>query len=376
MPYLGRWAGVTFVEGGRVRRFDSAGADDFGGRTKPPKLAGLGGPVAEELRRAASEFAVHRGPVPPELISAFGVPPGPAEGLAVSGALVTVPLRGGPGYGVLAVAGDAPPDLDELHAFGERAVRAIAFSRAYQERATLARTLRAALVPPPLPAIAGLDLGAAYRPAQETTQIGGDFYDLTPRPDGRWALSIGDVCGKGVEAAVLTGQVRQSLRTASLITDEPRTALELLNETLLRSDGTTFATAAFGLLEPRPDGATLRLASGGHPAPLLLRDGEVTTIPVRGTLIGMLAEVSFQPAELDLRPGDVLLFYTDGAPEARGPGGILGPEPIVRMLADSGDLRAQAVTDRVLQLVMEHLHGWPHDDIALLALRCTPATAS
>ena len=376
MPYFGRWAGVTFVDGGRLRRFDSAGADDFAGRTKPLKLTELGSAAAAELRRASAGVVVHRGPVSPELIAALGVPPGPAEGLAGAGALVTAPLRSPSGYGVLAVAGADPPDLDELAAFADRAARAVAFARAYEERATLARTLRAALVPPPLPSIAGLDLGAAYRPAQETTQIGGDFYDLTSRPDGRWALSIGDVCGKGVEAAVLTGQVRQSLRTASLITDVPEAALELLNETLRRSDGTTFATALFGLLEPRSNGATLRLASGGHPAPLLLRGHEVSTVPVRGTLIGMLEDVSFQPAQLELRAGDVLLFYTDGAPEARGPGGMLGIEPIVRVLAHSADLRAQAVTDRISQLVMEHLHGWAHDDIALLVLRCTPAPAT
>jgi hypothetical protein len=370
VPYFGRWAGVTVVEGGGVRRVDSLGRDDLAGRTRPLKLAELG-PAADELRQATTDVRLHRGPVAPDVITAFGLPPGPAEGLAGSGVLVTAALGGAHGYGVLAIAADEPPDLGEVREFADRAARAMAFAHAYQERATLARTLRAALVPPPLPAIAGFDLGAAYRPAQETTQIGGDFYDLTPRPDGKWALSIGDVCGKGVDAAVLTGQVRQSLRTASLVTDDPVTALELLNETLLRTDGTTFATAAYGLLAPGPERATLQLASGGHPPPFLLRDGAVTALPVRGTLIGMLEEVSFAPAAVELRPEDVLLFYTDGAPEARGPAGMLGTEPIVRLLADSGGLRAQAIADRILQLVMEHLHGWPHDDIALLSLRRT-----
>jgi serine phosphatase RsbU (regulator of sigma subunit) len=322
---------------------------------------------------------VHRGLVDHDLVTALGLRAEPADTPSgvpgvpgVPGVVVTVPLATPVGYGVLALVAPQEPPVALVQAFAERAARAVAAAHAYEERATLAHTLRESLVPAPLPAIAGIELGAAYRPAQETTQIGGDFYDVTPCPDGRWAVSIGDVCGKGVEAAVLTGQVRQSLRTASLVTDDPGAVLHLLNETLRRTDGTTFATVAFGVLDAAPGRTCLRLSAGGHPQPLLLRDGTVRALPTRGTLIGMLPEVSFDVLEVALRPEDVVLLYTDGAADALGPTGVLGGEAIEAVLADSAGMRAQAITDRVLQLALEHVQSWPHDDIALLALRVLP----
>jgi serine phosphatase RsbU (regulator of sigma subunit) len=371
VPYLADWAGMTLVEGNRYRRIDSAGADGFAGDVRAPKLAGLGA-AAAELDAARSGIRTHPGPLAAEMLAAFAVPAGLAEGLADGrGVLTTVPLLVPSGCWVLALAGRAAPDADELTAFTERVGRALTAAHLYEERATLARTLRAALVPAPLPQVPGIQLGAAYRPAQETTQIGGDFYDVTPRPDGRWAVSIGDVCGKGVEAAVLTGQVRQSLRTASLVTDDPADALRIVNDTLLRTDGSTFATVAYGVLGAGPSEWQLRLAVGGHPPPLLFRGGSVAPLPVQGTLVGMLPEVSFETVDLALCPGDVVLLYTDGVIEARGRSGVLGTDPVAHLLADCADLTAQALCERLLQLVMEHLDGWPHDDIAMLALRCT-----
>ena len=272
---------------------------------------------------------------------------------------------------VLAVLGAGGSDA-ELDGLVRRSATAIANALFYDERATLAATLRGALVPAPLPRIDGVDLGASYRPALETTEIGGDFYEVVPAGD-EWALSIGDVCGKGVEAAVLTGQARQSLRTAALVTDDPTRTLGLVNESLLATDGSNFVTIVHGRL--RRDGELLRvrLASGGHPPPLLLRHGEVTAVPVRGSIVGMLRDVSFVGADVVLAPSDLLLMYTDGVTEARGRDGMLGVESVLDVLADSSGLVAQAVTERVLQLVLEHLDGRRHDDIAILALRSAVA---
>jgi hypothetical protein len=374
MSRYGAWAGVTLLDGIQLRRSDTAGTDDLGEHRRPLTTRDLSAEAAAVLSSATAQPMSYSAPVPAAVLSAFDVPAGSAERLERPGALlVTVPLTSAVGgRAVLAVLADRRPDLDELADLARRASRAMTTAAVYEEQATLARTLRDALVPAPLPSIPAVQFGASYRPAQEASQIGGDFYDVTPRPDGQWAMSIGDVCGKGISAAVLTGQVRQSLRTASLVTDNPAEALRLVNETLLRSDGTTFVTAMFGLLTVNGRDVRIRLATGGHPPPLLLRDGQVAPVPVRGTLIGMLADARFQAVDLQLQDGDLLVFYTDGVHEARGATGLLGIEPVLATLADCADLTAQAVTERLVQLVLEHLGDWPHDDIAVLALRAVP----
>jgi serine phosphatase RsbU (regulator of sigma subunit) len=274
-------------------------------------------------------------------------------------------------YGAaLVVAGPEPPNDAEFTDLARRGAVAIASALVYEERTALASTLRASLEPAPLPDIPGVELAASYRTAQESTQIGGDFYDVTVRADGTWALSIGDVCGKGVDAAVLTGQVRQSLRTAGLVSDDPVRTLRLVNDALVAHGGDNYVTLVYGLIRRVADGIRMRIASGGHPAPFIVGADGVRRVAARGTIVGMLPEVTFTPVEVALRPGDVMLLFTDGAPEARGPRGMLGIEPIERLLADCYDLPAQVVTERVMQLVLEHLGGRSHDDIALLALRC------
>jgi serine phosphatase RsbU (regulator of sigma subunit) len=257
-----------------------------------------------------------------------------------------------------------------VHALASRASVAITNARVYEERATLAATLRAALVPPPLPRVPGLDVGARYRPAHATTEIGGDFFELVERPDGAWMFAIGDVCGKGVEAAVLTGQVRQSLRTADVAATDPAQLLRLVNDTMLTTDGSKFVTVVVGRVRTCPQGAHVRVGSGGHPPPLVLRrDGSVEETPVRGTIVGMLPEARFGAADVLLARGETLLLFTDGVTEARGDDGMLGTDRLRDLLADCGGMRAQAITERLEQLVLDFLDGRPHDDIALLALR-------
>ena len=170
----------------------------------------------------------------------------------------------------------------------------------YEERTALASALRASLQPAPLPVIPGVGLGAVYRAAEETASIGGDFYDVLPAGDGAWSLALGDVCGKGVDAAVLTGQVRQSLRTAGLATSDPVETLHLVNSSLLAAGGSDFVTIVHGLLRPTASGVQLTLAAGGHPPPLVLHGSAVHEVPVSGTIVGMLPDVRFTPAEVTL----------------------------------------------------------------------------
>lgn len=375
---FGEWAGISVIDGARVLRVDSAGTNHFGsdGRTQPER--DLSAAARERLRSAATSPVAHPAPLTADIAEAFGVPGGAVEVLSEQGGvLLAVPLAlAAIGPAVLSIAALTRPDAAEVAAFARRAARAITSATIYEERSTLAGTLRQALMPATLPDIPGVELGAAYRPAQEATQIGGDFYDVTAVDEGRWALSIGDVCGKGVDAAVLTGQVRQSLRTAGLVSSDPATVLQLVNETMVRGDGNTFVTAIYALVEPSDDHVVIRLASGGHPPPLLLHGRTVGSVAAPGTLVGILPDVSFQTAEISLDPGDVIVLYTDGAPEARGPSGLLGNDALSELLEDCGDLTAQAIADRMMQRVLEHLQGWAHDDIAIVALRCVSAGAA
>ena len=100
-----------------------------------------------------------------------------------------------------------------------------------------------------------------------------------------------------------------------------------------------------------------------------MRSGNVTTVPTRGTLVGMLADASFESRDITLEPDDVLVLYTDGVPEARGAGGLLGIEPVAELLADCTGMTAQSIAERLMQRVLEHVGEWPHDDVALLAVR-------
>lgn len=299
----------------------------------------------------------------------------PSDCAAVSLVPLRDPITGTDG--VLAVAGPGPADLDELTALAARGSAAVAAACVYEERAALAERLRAALLPAPLPTVAGLQLGASYRPARVAQQLGGDFYDVFPADDSSWSITIGDVAGKGVDAAILTGQVRQSIRTGSRVTADPAEVLRLVNDTLLTGDGSTFVTVLQMTVRPTPDGASLRVAAGGHPPPLLLRGDRVTALGTRGTIVGMLEDVEFTAVDADLAPGDTVLMFTDGVLEAPGPDGLLGVRPVADLLADCEHLTAQAITERVLQLVIEHVPNPDElDDIAVVAVRAAPGNTA
>ena len=134
---------------------------------------------------------------------------------------------------------------------------------------------------------------------------------------------MGDVCGKGPDAAAVTALARYTLRAAAMRERLPSRSLGLLNEALLRQrDDRRFCTVAYAYLEPLAEGARIGFASGGHPLPLLLRaDGTVQAVGEPGTLLGVLPDPSFEDRSLSLAPGDALVFYTDGVIEGRGPNG-------------------------------------------------------
>jgi serine phosphatase RsbU (regulator of sigma subunit) len=314
-----------------------------------------------------------------------------------SGRVTVVPVPGTIIRGVLVLAGDTPDAQiaddaeDGLPLAQEYAVRcgtALSAAALYREQAHLGEVLQGSLEPPPLPeSVDGLVLGSAYRPARESLRVGGDFYEVLPVTEaGHTPFLLGDVCGKGIEAAVLSGRVRQSLHALRLVERDPAVLLALLNEALLDAaeldaDATTmprFATMVLGEALPTPDGSVrLRLATGGHPPPYVLRaDGAVEEVPVSGTLVGALRDAEFGETDIVLAPGEVCLLYSDGVTEARGgPQGrdFFGEERLEHALATCAGAPAAVVCERVLHLLTEWLAGHDHDDVALLALQA-PST--
>ena len=240
--------------------------------------------------------------------------------------------------------------------------------------ATLARTLQQSLLPPQLPSPVGIELAARYHPALSGVDVGGDFYDVFPvGPD--WILVIGDVCGKGAEAAAMTALVRHTVRAASMYDPDPATTLVDLNAAMLAStsaaDVTRFATVCCVRLRPHPDGVVADTACGGHPSPVVLRaDGTVEAAGTHGSLVGVLEQIDVRTTSVLLRPGDSIVAVTDGVLEARGAGGgFLGDDGLLELLRPLGGASAAAISGAVEGRALELQAGVAHDDIAVLVAR-------
>ncbi|KXK59021.1 stage II sporulation protein E [Micromonospora rosaria] len=303
------------------------------------------------------------------------------------GAVLVSPMTGAGGpAGALVLlrrvdrAGFDAREIELAREFAARAGAALATADLYGEQTHLARVLQHSLLPPELPTVPGLALAGGYRAAGDSLRIGGDFYDVF-RTEGGAMIALGDVCGKGVGAAVLTGRVRQSLQTLRLVEQRPLALMELLNRALFDTPDAArrsqFTTLLLGTVTRGPGEDTrVRIAGGGHPDPLVLRpDGTVTAVRVGGMPIGALTTARFAEAEFVLAPGELLVAYTDGVTEARGgprDGEMFGEARLRQALASSAGLPPAAVVDRLLQLVDEWLDGQSHDDIAMLALRAAP----
>ena len=244
--------------------------------------------------------------------------------------------------------------------------------RADEQRARLIETLQRTLLPPHLPEVPGLELGAAYRAGSEGVQVGGDFYDVFELESGRWALVLGDVSGKGVEAAVLTAAVRHAARAAAVRHRDPRDVIAALNGAMLRdTDRGSFFTAVYATLELAPDAVHVCLASGGHPLPLLVRGGDVRPVGRPGTLLGAFPAITAHQAEVVLRGDDLLVLYTDGVTEAKTPGGFFGADRLVSLLSDHASAGAAAVAADVEAAVLGATAGRVDDDLAVLAVRAS-----
>jgi PAS domain S-box-containing protein len=255
-----------------------------------------------------------------------------------------------------------------IEAVAQRLALAIDSAQQYREREHIARTLQASLLADALPAIDGVELAAEYRPAALGTDVGGDLYDAFALGDGAWGLVIGDVRGKGAEAAAVTALARYTLRALAPRVASPGETLALLNEELLRQrGGEWFITAALLRLEPLAGGgARLVAASGGHPPPVVLRaDGTAEVVAAKGTLLGVEPGARSADVELRLDPGDTLVLYTDGVTEAERDR-PLEPAALAELLVPLAPEGPRAVAREVVRIAERATAGAPRDDLAVL----------
>jgi PAS domain S-box-containing protein len=265
-----------------------------------------------------------------------------------------------------------PADLATAQELAYRVASAVEHARLFEEHVHISRTLQRSLLPPHLPEIPRLELAARYSAAGEGYQVGGDFYDAFRTGKNDWAVLIGDVCGKGAEAAATTALARYTLRAAAMQSRKPSVALSTLNQAMLRTEAQTFCTVAYARIRPADEGIRLTIACGGHPLPLLVHaDGTVQTAGRSGTLLGCFQEPALNEAVITLGEGDSLVLYTDGVTEARDGLNVFGEERFHEILRGIAGLSAAEMAEAIERAALDFQVGDARDDIAVVVLKAS-----
>jgi serine phosphatase RsbU (regulator of sigma subunit)/PAS domain-containing protein len=293
--------------------------------------------------------------------------------------LLSVPISdGGTRYGVLTLARQAAEGRFEIaelglaEELGEHLGVAIRVDRMFRHRSAVAEALQSSLLPARLPEVPGLELSAAYVPAGEGLEVSGDFYDVFPISDG-WAITVGDVCGKGQEAAAMTAAARHAIRAIAHWNPDPVDVLAKVNEVILAGDyEDRFVTAKLAYL--RWDGTRVHaeLASSGHPGPAVVRpDGRVEVLSGGGLPLGLFPDAEPEREALELGQDDLLFFYSDGVTEARGPDMGFFEDHLADELAGMAG-RSAAETTRMIQgRVTSFSQGRLRDDMTIVVAKVT-----
>lgn len=270
-------------------------------------------------------------------------------------------------------SGFNPEDVRLAEELAAHLALALDAARRYSERSAVASVLQASLRPPELPVIPGARVAARYRAADSEVDIGGDFYDVWRSGSGAgWSVVLGDVSGKGVAAAVVTGQARHTVRGAAHLDPRPAAVLDALNSQLVESGSGRFVTAVYIHATAHPDGGWwLDVGSAGHPAPLLLRaDGTVEAVAVKGLLAGVVAGTAYTPVRVHLAPKETVLLFTDGVTEADR-NSISGLNRLIRLAAGYATAPVEALAEAVEMEAVERSGQRRRDDLAIVAVKAS-----
>ena len=316
----------------------------------------------------------------------LGADPGGTPLLMLLGvtSLLSVPISDGvTGYGVLTLARQAAEgrftvaDLALAEELGEHLGVAIRVDRMFRHRSAVAEALQGSLLPTSLPEVPGLDLSAAYVPASEGLEVSGDFYDVFP-VQGGWAITVGDVCGKGREAAAMTAAARHAIRVIAHWNPDPVDVLAKANEVILAGDyEDRFVTAKLAYLRWDGDHVRVELASSGHPGPAVVRpDGRVDVLSGGGLPLGLFPDAEPERESIELGQDDLLFFYSNGVTDARSPDMEYFEDRLADELAGAAGRTAAQTTRMVQDLVARFSQDDLRDDMTILVARVTtPAGA-
>jgi sigma-B regulation protein RsbU (phosphoserine phosphatase) len=356
VPRLGQWCAVHTTDAwGRLQLAAATHAEE----AAVPQLHAALAETGPDSILARLEEASRLGQQ-----AMFGTP---SEGFAVP--LVARGQR----LGTLAVGrhlrhrhdGDEVAVLEDV---ARRAALAIDNARIHDERRKVARTLQASLLPPALPHVPGIGFAAEYVPTG--SEVGGDFYDVVAAGDDSWLVVVGDVSGKGVQAATVTGLVRDVIR---ILVDDRKPMTEILcrvNRTLVQRGGGRYCTLAMASVVRAGDNLDVCLHLAGHDRAVLVRaDGKTSFVGEGGTALGLLETITSPDAPVTLFPGDSLIFYTDGVTERRRGRELFGTGRLRDAATPLAGYPADVMAARLRSTTINFSVEEPRDDIAILVLR-------
>ncbi|HEX8856871.1 MAG TPA: PAS domain-containing protein [Thermoleophilaceae bacterium] len=343
----------------------AVGIEEDAGAIRIPFGQGFAGRVAAEERTIAVEDDAHRQVVGQllrerKVRSLLGAP------LIAHGEVV----------GVLDVGSLRPRKFTDeevrlLELAADRAALAVSHARLYERERQIAETLQRSLLPEQLPDVGGVVLAARYLPAAGGADVGGDWYDAIPLPDGRLGVAMGDVTGHGVGAAAMMGELRHALRAYAIEGIDPGEIAERLDKLIRLPGSERMATLLYMVLDPRSN--RVEFVSAGHLPPLVVRpDRQPSFLTVTGGLPLGCGMGPYEPGTAEIEPGSLLVLYTDGLVERRSKGVDAGLEELAAM-APKIPFEPEAAADLILSTLLPE--GPSLDDVAILTVRLVATAA-